>query len=611
MAKSHHSVLLDFSLTPLIFRISSSKNVVCSGIERRIETLFRMSEGANASAKQLEENNQNAATSGNPPVPPQDLSLNLDLYNYDTADAQACPYVLTSPRSLEACSRVGVKPVDLLHKTLAEFSDDIESDKPLEEIVKLYDEYEQQRIILLQKCQAEREFLIWRSTSKRRSHSLSPCRKTRLQKQQKSKDSLSKPTSQSFRLPTRRKSHDDILSVSDSQGTHHSSRLQRSRSSSVKNLHRGGRPTSWSTPSSPYYQGSRNLFVRITSPVVCAKLQTFPKAKMRLPAKDMKILEVILQKYEKLEEEEERKARAQRRWDKEKELHEKKKEEAEMERWKNFALKQKRSSSEEHLKSLSDKSTPTHFCSKYAASEKDNSERSSVFQKRHSFKVAKNQTKSFDEQKNPKQYYSSERLSRYDAEQKLKAIQLKQEQVKKRRMEIIQKRDDVLKRSAEEFKEKLKQVKMNQQELDKAMESWQQQVVCYQKVANLRAAEKVAEIFEQRRLKAMQERMSKEEDHKKNMQKIEAEDYVKLQEMMAKLRSKDERCKAFKDEKNSSIEQSRQLALAASDLRDLIRQRLDKDSFVRRNQQAALESRLLSIEPRISRSQKKDPPAKD
>ncbi|GFY64234.1 uncharacterized protein TNIN_104081 [Trichonephila inaurata madagascariensis] len=520
-----------------------------------------MSEGANACVEQSEGAIQITSPLANPPIPPQDLSLNLDLYNYDTADAQACPYVLTSPRSLEACSRVGVKPVDLLHKTLAEFSDDIEPDKPLEEIVKLYDEYEQQRIILLQKCQAEREFLIWRSTSKRRSHSLSPCRRSRLQKQQKSKDPLSsKPTSQSLRLPTRRKSHDDILSASDGQGSQHSSRLQRSRSSSVKNLHRGGRPTSWSTPASPYYQGSRNLFVRITSPVVCAKLQTFPKAKMRLPPKDMKILEVILQKYEKMEEEEERKARAQRRWDREKELREKKKEEAEMERWKNFALKQKRSSSEEHLKSLSDKSTPTHFCSRYSAVEKENSERSSVFQKRHSFKVARNQTKSFDEQKNPKQSYSSERLSRYEAEQKLKAIQIKQD--------------------SEEFKEKLKQVKMNQQELDKAMESWQQQVL-------------------------------KKKDHKKNMQKIEAEDYAKLQEMMAKLRSKDERCKAFKDEKNSSMEQSRQLALAASDLRDLIRQRLDKDSFVRRSQQAALESRLLNIEPRISRSGKKDSPAKE
>ena len=61
----------------------------------------------------------------------------------------------------------------------------------------------------------------------------------------------------------------------------------------------------------------------------------------------MKILEVILQKYEKLEEEEERKARAQKQWDKEKEEWSKQKEVAEMERWKHIALKQKRSSSEE------------------------------------------------------------------------------------------------------------------------------------------------------------------------------------------------------------------------------------------------------------------------
>ncbi|XP_035207627.1 coiled-coil domain-containing protein 177-like isoform X2 [Stegodyphus dumicola] len=560
-----------------------------------------MSGETNVTIKTPEETTQNAVPSGPPPVPPQDLSLNLDLYNYDSPDAQSCPYVLTSPRSLEACSRVGIKPVDLLHKTLAEFSDDVEPDKPLDEIVKLYDEHEQQRIILLQKCQAEREFLIWRSTSKRRSHSLSPCRRSRLHKQQKSKDLQSHRTiSQSFRNAPRRKSSDDLLSTSEGEGR--SAHLQHSRSSSVKNLHRSGqRPISWSTPASPYYQGSRNLFVRITSPVVCAKLQTFPKAKMRLPPKDMKILEMILQKYEKLEEEEERRARAQRRWDKEKEIREKKKEEAEMERWKNLALKQKRSSSEERARASSDKGTPTHSCSRYPASEKDDSERSLLFQKRHSFKAAKNQTKSFEDQ-NPKRNYASERLSRYEAEQKLKAIQLKEEQVRKRRMEIIQKRDDVLKRSAEEFKVKLFKVKTNQQELDKAMEQWQQQVICYQEAANMRAAERAAQTFEERRRKAMSDRLSKQEEHKKNMRKIEAEDFAKLQEMMAKLRSKDERCKAFKEEKTSSIEQSRQLAQAASDLRDLIRQRLDKDSFVKRSQQAALESRLLSIEPRISQS---------
>lgn len=540
-----------------------------------------------------------------PPVPPQDLSLNLDLYNYDSPDAQSCPYVLTSPRSLEACSRVGIKPVDLLHKSLAEFSDEVEPDKPLEEIVKLYDEHEQQRIILLQKCQAEREFLIWRSTSKRRSQSLSPCRRGRVHKPYKHKDSQGNRTlSQTFHLAQRRKSNDDILAANVSESIKDCQIPAKNFPGSSQ------RPTSWSTPTSPYYQGSRNLFVRITSPVVCAKLQTFPKAKMRLPPKDMKILEVILQKYEKLEEEEEKKAKAQKKWDREKEEWSRQKEVAEMERWKNLALKQKRSNSEELLKTAAEKDTPSH-CSRFSVSEKEGSEKS-VFHKRHSYKqVAKNQTKSFEDQQNPRRNLVTERVSRYEAEQKLKEIQQKQEQVRKRRLDIIQKRDDLLKRSAEEFREKLKQVKMNQQELDKAMEKWQSQVVSYQEEANMRAAEKVAQTFEQRRLKVMHDRLSKQEEHKKNMQKIEAEDHAKLQEMMAKLRSKDERCRAFKEEKNTTIEQSRQLAQAASDLRDLIRQRLDKDSFVRKSQQAALESRLLNIEPRTPRSKQNNPLEED
>lgn len=63
--------------------------------------------------------------------------------------------------------------------------------------------------------------------------------------------------------------------------------------------------------------------------------------------------------------------------------------------------------------------------------------------------VARNQTKSFEDppprNKGP---FVSERVSRYEAEQKLKAIQTKQEQVRKRRLEIVQKREELLKRSA-------------------------------------------------------------------------------------------------------------------------------------------------------------------
>lgn len=63
--------------------------------------------------------------------------------------------------------------------------------------------------------------------------------------------------------------------------------------------------------------------------------------------------------------------------------------------------------------------------------------------------VARNQAKSFeDHPPRNKGTFVSERVSRYEAEQKLKAIQSKQEQVQKRRLGIVQKREELLKRSA-------------------------------------------------------------------------------------------------------------------------------------------------------------------
>ena len=55
-------------------------------------------------------------------------------------------YVLTSPRSLEACAKVGVKPVDVLYKPLADFQEELlPQDIPLRTIYNIYDEHEQER----------------------------------------------------------------------------------------------------------------------------------------------------------------------------------------------------------------------------------------------------------------------------------------------------------------------------------------------------------------------------------------------------------------------------------------------------------------------------------
>ncbi|CAF3798477.1 unnamed protein product [Rotaria sp. Silwood1] len=50
--------------------------------------------------------------------------IKIDLYNFDHIDYANSKYVLTSPRSLEACARLNIKPTTLLPKKLIDISSD-------------------------------------------------------------------------------------------------------------------------------------------------------------------------------------------------------------------------------------------------------------------------------------------------------------------------------------------------------------------------------------------------------------------------------------------------------------------------------------------------------
>ncbi|XP_073691389.1 uncharacterized protein [Garra rufa] len=85
--------------------------------------------------------------------------LHLDINNFNSPEAEDSRYVLTSPRSLESCVRLGVKPVDLLFRSLTDFIDD-NQDSSLEEVTTLYEEYEKGRRERLRLCREEREQII-------------------------------------------------------------------------------------------------------------------------------------------------------------------------------------------------------------------------------------------------------------------------------------------------------------------------------------------------------------------------------------------------------------------------------------------------------------------
>ncbi|KAM9013766.1 coiled-coil domain-containing protein 177 [Ara ararauna] len=85
--------------------------------------------------------------------------LHLDLYNFDCAAAEGSRYVLTSPRSLEACARCAVRPVELLPRALGDLLREAPG-RSMRVAAGLYEAYERERRRKLQQCREERERII-------------------------------------------------------------------------------------------------------------------------------------------------------------------------------------------------------------------------------------------------------------------------------------------------------------------------------------------------------------------------------------------------------------------------------------------------------------------
>lgn len=76
--------------------------------------------------------------------------LHISLLNFEDPRFEESKYVLTSPRSLEACARLNFKPVELLRKPLRDFQEELlPKGIPTCTIFDLYDEHEKERISML------------------------------------------------------------------------------------------------------------------------------------------------------------------------------------------------------------------------------------------------------------------------------------------------------------------------------------------------------------------------------------------------------------------------------------------------------------------------------
>ncbi|XP_072545223.1 coiled-coil domain-containing protein 177 [Salminus brasiliensis] len=90
---------------------------------------------------------------------PEHRKLHLDLYNFDSPAAEGSRYVLTSPRSLEACARCGVKPVELLPRPLSDFAREAPG-RSMRVATGMFEVYERDRHAKLRQCREERERIV-------------------------------------------------------------------------------------------------------------------------------------------------------------------------------------------------------------------------------------------------------------------------------------------------------------------------------------------------------------------------------------------------------------------------------------------------------------------
>ncbi|XP_052127494.1 coiled-coil domain-containing protein 177-like [Frankliniella occidentalis] len=86
----------------------------------------------------------------------------LDLFNFDSAPAWDSPVVLSSPRSLAACRRAGVKPVELLYRSEQEVLASLPPDVPGGVLQAVHRRAEEERQAKLRACRAIRHQMIQR-----------------------------------------------------------------------------------------------------------------------------------------------------------------------------------------------------------------------------------------------------------------------------------------------------------------------------------------------------------------------------------------------------------------------------------------------------------------
>ncbi|KAK0049451.1 coiled-coil domain-containing protein 177 isoform X1 [Biomphalaria pfeifferi] len=573
-----------------------------------------------------------------------ETGINIDLNNLEDVKFESSKYVLTSPRSLEACSRLYVKPVELLYKPLAEFQEELlPQDVPLSTIYDLYDEREHIRQKKLQLCREERSRLIREGTqlkgnkveSNTQSDAARHGRLMQKSSQKEAKRVISKENSTS-RLQTQDKEsaklHRELVSKKES-------RCSKLTNFSSKRPQSAERKTQRCSPSVTL--GTKVVYRSGSAP-----------SSVKLPARDEKILKLMKDRREKEQENLSRINQTHQIWEDQKlkekifkitaeskrrellaeesrlkslhklETNESKEKEEDFERqWKQLQMRESDFQTEllqmNTLRKLelqlSDKIRKQSRLNKIkelnqmSAEFKADQITQMLLSKQISDLESASEKKDVRIHQEHLRKFLENRQEREQFEQRKKFLQLQEKQnedLVRSSMEIRLNQaeanlDQILnerKRLLEEYqrqeKAKLKRAQTAHKRSEEESKELGLTLLEHKKLIEARALETVNRSIELKALLAQKQRRDKEIEHQKNLSRLQKEEEKWRRALERSLLEKDRKIDELLEEKEKLVSQTRAMAQLSQTLRDDIKEKYQSDTFDKKVLEAQLYANL-------------------
>ncbi|KAK7139755.1 hypothetical protein R3I94_012413 [Phoxinus phoxinus] len=554
--------------------------------------------------------------------------LHLDLNNCNSPEAKDSRYVLTSPRSLESCARLGVKPVDLLFRSLTDVIDE-NLESSLEEVTVLYEEYEKGRRERLRLCREERERIIQEGWNRKSSVKPFTALETVLEQNDSKAKSPSDPRSTDDRVHSK-----SAISISDRFTTTCAHKFP--YSFSLADLRRS--PATERRLKSLSQEISRKLCITI-------------------PEKDHKIAGLMLAKHEEEQfrlrqsefeeqhrEEERRREEARRarleqkkrkellrhirRWQEDLEERRRHREEEEAvltEQRKRETLQQEerwRRLAEEQLTQRRFKHNAANREAKerkrYQERLRQEKERNEEAQREKELQVARDKEQHAVRSKRTQENRERRRIKQENERELLKHLLLKKEAEEQEHAEKELKRNGLerkLQRSWENrevlvearveemrlrARKEEEQMRMVQERVERENRDWVEQKQTLVKRCQVRMESAVRQAQAERSRRAQRvrrENQEKEMNHRRLQDRVLEEERAQREQRCEAVTLKDERREKLQKERAEVMERSRKVAHASCYMRDRVREQTTRRTFDQMAREAELNAHMGRLKP--------------